>query len=132
MTPSQLAGRRYRRRQVFGMLIYVITLGSVIGLLRHVEEPSLLRWVLAVSPALPVLFIIWALGSYLAQETDEVIRAKVVQQLLWGAATALSASTAWGFLEALGGLPHLPAYWVFPVFCLGMMLSLPYIIWKYR
>lgn len=132
MTPSQMAGRRYRRRQMFGMLAYVVTLAAAIRALREIEDPSLLRWALAASPALPVLFIIWALGAYVSQETDEVIRAKVIQQLLWGAATALSASTVWGFLEALGGLPHLPAYWVFPVFCLGMMLSLPYLVWKYR
>jgi hypothetical protein len=114
------------------MAAYAATLVGVIELFRRhwVAEPS--RWIVASLPALPVLFIIWALGRYIIEETDEVQRAKVIQQLLWGSAMALSGSTLWGFLETFGGFPHLPAYYVFPVFCLGMTLSLPLIYWKYR
>ena len=132
MTPSQKAGRRYRRRQAAAMLAYVIILGVVIHAIKTWQLAGPVRWTLAALPAVPILFIIWALGRYLTEETDEVLRAKLVEQLLWGAAAALSISTAWGFLEALGGLPHVPAYWTFPVFCMGMMFSIPRIWWKYR
>jgi hypothetical protein len=114
------------------LLAYALILMSVIHANHAWRLAGILRWMLAALPALPVLFIIWVLGRYLFDETDEVIRAKVIEQLLWGAAVALSISTVWGFLEALGGLPHVPAFWIFPLFCLGMMLSIPRILWKYR
>lgn len=124
-------GRRYRRRQTVAMAVYAATLVLVIEATRRLPPTQPGRWMLAVLPALPILFIIWAVGRYLLEETDEVIRTKVVLQILGGAAAALSASTLWGFLETFGGLPHLPAYMVFPVFCLGMLLATPFVRWKY-
>ena len=127
MAHSQAAGRRYAA----AMTVYVTTLVAVVLVMHSSTWAAPLRWALAVLPALPILFIIWAMGRYVVEEGDEVIRAKMIQQLLWGAATALSVSTLWGFLESLGGLPHLPAYWVFPLFCLGMILAIPYLQRKY-
>ena len=127
------ASRRYVRRFVAAMAAYVVLLVGVIWLLQSTAAPPPpLRYLLAGLPPLPILGVVWALGRLLVEETDEVLRARVVQQLLWGSAFALSVSTVWGFLEALAGAPHLPAFWIFPVFCLGMMLALPYVWRKYR
>ncbi|CAN7148938.1 hypothetical protein LJR219_000071 [Phenylobacterium sp. LjRoot219] len=132
MSAVGAASRRYVRRFVTAMAIYVVLLVGVIWLMQSAAAPGPpLRYGLAVLPALPILAVVWALGRLLVEETDEVLRARVIQQLLWGSALALSASTVWGFLEAFGGAPHLHAYWVFPVFCLGMLISLPFVWRKY-
>lgn len=132
MSAVGAASRRYIRRFIAAMTAYVLLLVAVIWLLQSAAAPSApLRYLLAVLPALPILAVVWALGRLLIEETDEVLRARVIQQLLWGSAFALSVSTVWGFLEQLGGAPHVPAYWVFPVFCLGMVIALPFVWRKY-
>jgi hypothetical protein len=132
MSAVGAASRRYVRRFIAAMVLYVVLLVGVIWLLQSAAAPPPpLRYLLAVLPALPILGVVWALGRLLVEETDEVLRARVIQQLLWGSAFALSVSTVWGFLEQLGGAPHLPAYWVFPVFCLGMLIAMPFIRRKY-
>jgi hypothetical protein len=126
------AGRRYVRRYVVAMVAYAALLVGVLKLLQRTTPPVPLRYLLAVLPALPILGVVWALGRFLVEEQDEVVRAMMVRQLLWSSAAALSAATLWGFLEALGGAPHLRAYWVFPVFCAAMLVSLPFVRRKYR
>jgi hypothetical protein len=131
-SPVGSAGRRYIRRYVAAMVAYGVILFLVLRLLHNTAPPAPLKYLIAILPALPVLGVIWALGRFLVEETDEVVRAKMIQQLLWSAAATLSAATLWGFLEALADAPHLRAYWVFPVFCLAMLLSLPFVQRKYR
>jgi hypothetical protein len=132
MSAVGAAGRRYVRRYLVAMTAYVVLLVGAIWLLHSAAVPPWLRYPLAAAPALPILGVVWALGRLLVEETDEVLRARVVQQLLWASAFALSISTVWGFLEQLGGAPHVPAYWVFPVFCLGMLIAMPFVGRKYR
>lgn len=125
------AGRRYTRRFVGAMIAYGLLLALVPRLLDHAAPPAALRYLLAVLPAIPILAVVWALGRFLIEETDEVMRACMVQQLLWASAASLSLATLWGFLEALGGAPHLPAYWMFPVFCVAMLVSTPLVRRKF-
>jgi uncharacterized membrane protein len=126
---ARAAFRRYLRRYVVALAAYAtILVAVVVWLAGHTAAtPAPVRYGLAILPALPILAVVWALGRLLVEEPDEVIRVRVTHQLLWGGAFALSASTIWGFLEALAGAPHLPAYWVFPAFCLGMLLALPFV-----
>jgi hypothetical protein len=125
------AGRRYVRRYVAAMIAYGLILVLTPRLLRWAAPPPPLRYLLAVLPAAPVLAVVWALGRFLVEETDEVVRAMMIQQLLWAAAIAMSAATLWGFLETLAGAPHLPGYWVFPVFCVAMLVLLPFVRRKF-
>jgi amino acid transporter len=131
--PMHLAAiRRYQLRQAVCMIAYALVLVAVITLFR--ENPPPLQWrpAIAVLPATPILGIVAALACYLMEETDEFRRMRVIAQLLWGLAVTLSATTVWGFLETLAGFRHLPAFYVFPVFCVGMLSALPVIWWKYR
>jgi hypothetical protein len=123
--------RRYQVRQLACMAAYVIVLGAVIRAFRTPPTgPS--KYLLAVLPALPILGIVFAIGRYLAEEQDEFLRLKTVLLLLGGLALTLGSTTVWGFLEGFAGAPHLPLFWVFPIFCLGMMLTLPVVAWRYR
>ena len=131
MSPVGAAGRRYLRRFVAAMIAYGLILAAVLGIFRLWPPPAPLRFGLAVLPALPILVVVWALGRFLVEETDEVVRAMMIQQLLWAAAASMSIATLWGFLETLAGAPHLPGYWVFPVFCVAMLVALPLVKRRY-
>jgi flagellar biosynthesis protein FliR len=124
------AARRYLARYAGAMVAYVLLLVIVPRLVSE-GVPAPARWLLAVVPALPILAVIWALGRFLVEENDEMLRAMMVEQLLWGAAVSMAVATLWGFLEAIAGAPHIRAYWVFPVYCLAMAVALPFVNRKY-
>ena len=62
------------------------------------------------------------MGRYLVEETDEYLRARQVEAVLWASGLTLAATTVWGFLEAAGAAPHAPAYDAFIVFCVCLGL----------
>ncbi|WGM39152.1 hypothetical protein [Caulobacter sp. NIBR1757] len=126
------AVRRYMKRFIPSMLLYVAVLvGSLFAIKRlHPEGPLL--WALAVAPALPILVVIWVMGRYLIEETDEFLQAMAVQAMLWGIGITLAVATVWGFLENADLVPHLSSFLMFPLFCGAMGLSQPFIWRRYR
>ncbi|MBI1252394.1 MAG: hypothetical protein GC189_13100 [Alphaproteobacteria bacterium] len=127
------ARRRYNVRFVAAMTAYAaITFGAVWTLRQAPPEADVLRFALAVAPAIPLLGVIWAVGAYLVEETDEFRRATFAQALLWGLGATLAFTTVWGFLEELGGAPRFPLYLVFCVFAVAMGAAHLVIRWRYR
>lgn len=126
------AVRRYMKRFLPSMLLYVVVLmASIIAIKRlHPEGPLL--WVLAVAPALPILLVIAVMGRYLVEETDEFLRSMAVQAMLWGIGITLALATIWGFLENADLVPHVSSFLAFPIFCAAMGLSQPFIWRRYR
>ena len=47
----------------------------------------------------------------------------VISAALIGLALVLLAGTLWGFLETFGIAPHVPAWWVVPVWAIGLGLG---------
>lgn len=114
------AGKAYNRRILPLAAGYVVVLlGAILMHDRlHVEGPAL--YVIAVLPALPLVGVVWALGRFLIEETDEYQRALTVRKMLVATGLLLVVATIWGFLEEFGLAPHLPAYWCFIVWCFGL------------
>ena len=114
------AGMAYNRRILPLAAGYVVVmLGAIILHDRlHVTGPAL--YVIAVLPALPLVGVVWALGRFLVEETDEYQRALAVRKMLVASGFLLVVATIWGFLEEFGLAPHLPAYWCFIVWCFGL------------
>lgn len=114
------AGMAYNRRMLPLAAGYVVVLLGAILLHErlHVSGPAL--YVIAVLPALPLVGIVWALGRFLIEETDEYQRALAVRKMLVATGFLLVVATIWGFLEEFGLVAHLPAYWCFIVWCLGL------------
>lgn len=129
MTPPM---RRYLARFVPAMLAYVGVLVGSLWVIRHLAPTGPLVWALAIAPALPIIAVIAIMGLYLIEETDEFIRAMLVQAMLWGIGVTLAGCTAWGFLENVGLVAHLPLFMVFPMFCASMGLAQPLVRWRYR
>ena len=114
------AGRRYLQRFTPAMVACVVAILGVTWWVRHAPPTGPLLYAAAVLPALPLLVVIWAMGRYLVEETDEYLRARQVQSILWGAGVTLAIATVWGFLESYADVPHAPAYYAFIVFCAAM------------
>ena len=114
------AGMAYNRRMLpFAAGYVVVLLGAILLHQRyHVTGPAL--YAVAVLPALPLIGIVWALGRFLIEETDEYQRALAVRKMLVASGFLLVVATIWGFLEEFGLAPHLPAYWCFIVWSFGL------------
>ena len=121
MITPRTASQRYLWRFAPAMIVYVVLLFAVTAWLKAPHAPAgPLLYAGAAAPALPLVVVIWSMGRYLVEETDEYQRARRIQSILWGTGATLAIATVWGFLESFAGFPHLPAYYVFIVFCAAL------------
>jgi hypothetical protein len=109
---QSLAQRRYNKRVIWFSLFYAATLIGAVYSFKHHYVVGPLAWVVAVLPALSIVGIFGAIGLYLAEESDEYVRAMTVRQTLWASGFALSIATIWGFLESFELVGHVESYWV--------------------
>ena len=123
MKANTAAGRRYLKRFFPTMTAYVVALFGATWALRHYDPQGIALILLSVLPALPIIGVIGVMGLYLLEEKDEYLRARIVTAMLVGLALMLSITSAWGFMEEAGVLPHLPAYFAFIIWCAGWGLS---------
>ncbi len=86
----------------------------------------------AALPALPIVWVLFETGRYLAVEKDEFQRNVLVQCLLGGTGGTLVATTVWGLLEDFSRAPRLDLMWIYPIFWLFVGLSAPVVLAKYR
>lgn len=126
------AGRRYLARFFPAMIGYVAILFGSLWFIIHHKPAGPILWLMGVAPAIPVIGVIAAMGLYIAEETDEFLRMVLVQSMLWGIGVTLGFSTAWGFLENVGVIPHFPLYLIFPVFCGAFGLAQPFVRRRYQ
>lgn len=117
--PSTPAGRRYLKRFVPTMTAYVVALFVSNRIAEAVQPEGLALVALSFLPALPIIGVIFVIGLYLAEEKDEYLRQRIVVSMLVGLGMMLSVTTAWGFLEESGVVPHVPAYFAFILWCAG-------------
>lgn len=117
--PSTPAGRRYLKRFVPTMTAYVLALFASNRIAEAVQPEGLPLVALSFLPALPIIGVIFVIGLYLAEEKDEYLRQRIVLSMLVGLGLMLSVTTAWGFLEESGVVPHVPAYFAFILWCAG-------------
>lgn len=117
--PSTPAGRRYLKRFVPTMTAYVLALFASNRIAEAVQPEGMALVALSFLPALPIIGVIFVIGLYLAEEKDEYLRQRIVLSMLVGLGLMLSVTTAWGFLEESGVVPHVPAYFAFILWCAG-------------
>ena len=126
------AGKRYIARFIPAMASYVVVLFASIWWIKNQDPHGVLLWLLAVAPAVPVIAVIAIMGLYLIEEQDEFVRSTLVQAMLWGLGITLAGCTAWGFLENVDLVPHMPLYGVFPIFCASMGVAQPFVRRRYQ
>ena len=112
MTPAK-ANRRYQIEVVVAMLIYLLLMLAIVPVLRT-QPPLPERVTLAILPALPVVWVMWAVIKYLGR-ADELQRRVLIESLAIAAGVTAFLSLSYGFLEDMAGFPHVPLWWVFMV-----------------
>jgi hypothetical protein len=109
------AARRYQRRFMTAMSVYVFLIISAVGAFRYFKPDGVLAYGLAIAPALPLIAAIGVIGLYLREETDEFERAVQTEAALWATGGMLAIATSWGFLEMFGLVQHVESWWAFPI-----------------
>ena len=111
---------RYNRRVLFASFGYVLGLGIAISIWNSFKVSGLAAFALALLPTVPTFFMIWAMGRYLIEETDEYLRHQAMLAAIISLGFVLAAGIFWGFLETFKVVPHVWAWWVLPVWAIGL------------
>ena len=114
---------RYNRRILFSSFGYVLGLGIAIAIWNASEVSKATAFALALLPTLPTFYMIWAMGRYLVEETDEYLRYRTVRAAIMSLGMVLVIGIFWGFLELFEVVPHIWAWWVLPVWAMGLGLA---------
>ncbi|RZL78955.1 MAG: hypothetical protein EOP66_07570 [Sphingomonas sp.] len=114
------ATKRYNRRMIGAMLSYIVLLFGVQRAfdLDAMHGPA--RWVLAALPGLPVAAVFWLIGDMILDMRDEYLRLLEVRKAMIATGVTMTLVSILGFLEMLGGAPHLPLFYV-PVLWFGSL-----------
>lgn len=120
---NSVAMRAYNRRMMAASFAYVALLLVGVGIARHYPLPVAGRVLIAIVVAAPILFMIRAMARLLKEERDEYLRMRIVEQSLIAAGFVLAVSTIYGFLNAFAVLPQVDAYWIVPLWGLGLGLG---------
>jgi len=124
--------RRYVIRCWIGAgLVVLLSLVSAFSFrLGHLHGP--LAYLIAVLPALPILWVLIETGRYLAEEKDEFQRNLLVQCLLGGIGGTLALTTVWGNLEHFTRIPHLDLILIYAIFWFFAGITYPVVSRRYR
>ncbi|WP_165186273.1 hypothetical protein [Caulobacter soli] len=113
MTPTWPTSWRYTLGAVVAWILFLAcVLGVTAG--RAQGWPMAALAALALVPALTVALQFRAAYRLIAEQ-DEFVRALTLKRMTVAAAAAITLATAWSGLELIG-LPHLPAWLIYPLF----------------
>lgn len=114
---------RYNRRFLAACFGYVLGLGIAISLWNAYDLTGPVVFAIALLPTIPTFAMIWAMGRYLVEETDEYLRYRTVRAAIMSLGLVLAIGIFWGFLEMFELVPHVWAWWVLPAWAAGLGLA---------
>ncbi len=126
------AMRRFRNRSIASAALVVLFAFVAAGSFRLLHLHGALAYLVAILPALPILWALIAVGQYLAEEKDEFQRSLLVQCLLGGIGGALAVTTVWGYMEDFARAPRLDLIYIYPIFWLFVGIAMPVVRRRYR
>ena len=118
------ASRKYVVRFSLASIAYVVGMSlAAIGYDRFDGVPE--RAALALLPIVPAVAMVFIFRSYLKSESDEFQRYRLQQSTVGGLWFVLLLGVIYGFFQTFlpENLPHIHAWWVLPVWAVGMGLS---------
>jgi hypothetical protein len=110
------------------MSLYTVLILGCVYLIKH-SQPGPLRYVLAILPTLPVIWVMWSLYVFLTR-ADELQRRLHLESLAVAAGVTAFLTLTYGFLEEFAGLPHIAAWWTFIV--IDVVWGATHCILRYR
>jgi hypothetical protein len=120
MDPAQ---RRYLSRMIPLSIAYGLAVFFASSLIPDEAKATPQTIAIALVPALSVLGWLWAMGSYLAELTDEYVRLLEVRKALVATGLTLALASGWGILELYTDVPRVPLFFIFPIWCLGLAVG---------
>jgi hypothetical protein len=108
--PTTRANRRYTRRFVITMGLYVLTLPFAIGIVNTLPENEPLRYLIILIPVLPLLATLVVFMRWL-REVDEFQRKVQFEGFAFSMAVTVVVTLTLGFLER-AGFPKLDTLWI--------------------
>jgi hypothetical protein len=114
---------RYNRRMLFSSFGYVLGLGIAISIWNGLEVNRAGAFALALLPTLPTFGMIWAMGRYIIEEKDEYLLHRTIMASIISLGFVLAVGIFWGFLETFEVAPHVWAWWVLPVWAIGLGIA---------
>jgi uncharacterized membrane protein len=126
------AAKRFTIRFIVVTLLYaVFSVLSTCGLLLW-HPTSIVIWLLAVLPAIPIAMAMFLTGRYMSEERDDFQRAVLVQSLLGGIGATLVVTTAWGFLENYAHFQRMNILMLWPLYLVFVGISYGIVKTRYR
>ena len=119
-TPAMEA---YNGRILFWSFAYVFLLFGAIWIYQQYKPDGLLSFVIALLPAIPIIWTITTIGRYIGEETDEYVRHRQIQAGIFATGTLLVIATIWGFLDLFGIVPGMGGYMAVPIWAIGLALG---------
>ncbi|MXP10666.1 hypothetical protein [Pseudoblastomonas halimionae] len=120
---ASTAAARYTRGIMASSLAYMLGLGIALWVWRNLDPSIGLTWVLAMLPIIPIFWMIYVMGRYIAEEADEYLRHRAIMASLVGLGAVLAIGSFWGFLETFELVPHVPGWWAVPIWAFGMGIA---------
>ncbi len=120
---STTASKRYQRRTAWTMSGYVLVVFGTAWEVRHHFLHGWLLYLLAVLPALPVIFSVVLMGRYLQEETDEYLRVQTTRSILVGTAALLATIVVNDFIRSYTEASGVPPFAGFVIFCVAFGLA---------
>jgi hypothetical protein len=124
--------RRYMLRFMPAMLLYVVILSLATELFQAEKPTGLLAWLIALAPAIPVLFAIRAIVLLIGEEDDEFQRMLQIKAFVLTTGLMLAICTVWGFLEMFSLVLHAPLWAAFPLWAVCLIPGQLVTRWKWR
>jgi hypothetical protein len=117
------AASAYVRRFIPAAIAYVLlaTLASALNETALGGGPAM--WGIALLPALPLLYVFWIIGRYLAEQHDEYLRRLEVRKALVATGLTLAVTTVLGFLELYAQMPRIPLFYVPVLWFAGLFVG---------
>jgi hypothetical protein len=117
------AYRRYKQRSMLGAATYVATTGVATWLIPDNAPPSAGPVALSIVAGAGVLVWIWAMARYLIELDDEYVRMLQVRGMLVATGVTFAVTSMWGMVELFTTAPRLPVFFVFPIWCVGLVVG---------
>lgn len=114
------AMRAYNRRILLWSFAYIILMFGAVIVYQRFEPTGAVLVLIALLPAIPILWSIFAVGSYLREEKDEYVRDRKIAAGIFGTGFLFAIATIWGFLDLFGLAPGMPGYMVMPIWAAGL------------
>lgn len=120
---ANAAYRRYLRRFWPATGLYVLAIALATWLIPDDAPASALIIGIALLPGLSMVMMIWAIGRLLIELDDEYLKMLEVRKAFFATGVVLVVASVWSVLKLYTQVPHLPVFFIFPIWCVGLMVG---------